>query len=189
MNIERLTVMSLRALTVANDAQVIGEGFVGRGGVEVPDLGVDVELQQERHLGVVGGLPDDDAVLVAVGEFLRDRAIRFLLGGRQGNHPRPRWRGRLGRRRDGLRGRWRGLAAQLLLQPVERLRQRLLLVLHGAKLLSHGRDLLLQFGGRGRPRGSLRMGGGREHRRQGADRNEKPDARVRSRPSSGRTLR
>ena len=43
-------------------AQVIGEIHVGILSVEVSELGIDVELQQERHPGVRGSLPDDDAI-------------------------------------------------------------------------------------------------------------------------------
>jgi hypothetical protein len=70
-----------------------------------------------------------------------------------------------------LRGRWNGLTGQLLLQPLERLRQGLLLLLDGAKLFLQNRDLLLQFSRRRRLRGSLRVGGGREDGGQGSDRN------------------
>jgi hypothetical protein len=45
---------------------MVGEGLFRVGGVEVSDLGVVVELQQERYPGGLGILPDDDAILITV---------------------------------------------------------------------------------------------------------------------------
>ena len=49
-------------MNLADNAQVVGESFVGRKCVEISELGIDVELQQERHLGVFGSLPDDHSI-------------------------------------------------------------------------------------------------------------------------------
>ena len=53
-------------VNVAGHAQMVGERLVATLGVEIPELGIDVELQQERHLVVCGSLPDDDAILVPI---------------------------------------------------------------------------------------------------------------------------
>ena len=50
MNIVRFTVMSLRLLNLADNAQMVGESVVGVKCIEISDLGIDVEPQQERHL-------------------------------------------------------------------------------------------------------------------------------------------
>ena len=67
MNIARLTVMSLRLMNVADNAEVVGERFVGRKCIEISELSVDVEPQQEGHLGVRSSFPDDDPISIAIG--------------------------------------------------------------------------------------------------------------------------
>ena len=49
-------------MNLADNAQVVGELCVGRKCIEIAKLGIDVEVQQERDLGVRGSLPDDDAI-------------------------------------------------------------------------------------------------------------------------------
>ena len=44
-------------MDLARNAQVVGEGLVAVQGVEISELGVDVELQQERHLSASGQFP------------------------------------------------------------------------------------------------------------------------------------
>jgi hypothetical protein len=48
----------------AGKAQVIGESLWAVEGVEISDLGVNGELQQERHLSVFAGSPDYDSIVV-----------------------------------------------------------------------------------------------------------------------------
>ena len=47
-------------------AQMVGVRQVAVLGVEISELGIDVELQQERHLGVWRRFPDDHSILVAI---------------------------------------------------------------------------------------------------------------------------
>ena len=49
-------------MNIADNAQMVGESFVAIKGIEISELGIDVELQQERHLGVVGSFPDYDSL-------------------------------------------------------------------------------------------------------------------------------
>ena len=41
---------------------MVGESFVAIKCIEISELGIVVEPQQERHLGVVGSLPDYDSL-------------------------------------------------------------------------------------------------------------------------------
>ena len=70
-------------VNLAGHAQVVGERLVAIQGVEIPELGIDVELQQERHLVVCGSFPDDDAILVAIVGCLcrRRETVRRLTSG------------------------------------------------------------------------------------------------------------
>jgi hypothetical protein len=54
MNIARFTVIVVAGMNLADAAQVVGERLVAILSVEISELGIDVELQQERHLGVPG---------------------------------------------------------------------------------------------------------------------------------------
>ena len=53
-------------MNLAGNAQVVGERLVAIQGVEISELGIDVELQQERHLGVCGSFPDDDSISITI---------------------------------------------------------------------------------------------------------------------------
>ena len=70
-------------MNLAANAQVVGERLVAALGVEIAELGVDVELQQERHVRVRGSFPDDDSVFIAfVLAVVRERmppAVRHSL--------------------------------------------------------------------------------------------------------------
>jgi hypothetical protein len=50
----------------ADNAQVVGVNFVAVLGVEISDLGIDVELQQERDVSVWGSFPDDDSISISL---------------------------------------------------------------------------------------------------------------------------
>jgi len=39
---------------------------VGRKCIEISKLGIDVEVQQERHPGILGSLPDDDSISITL---------------------------------------------------------------------------------------------------------------------------
>ncbi len=54
------------SMHVADNAQMVGEGIVAVFRVEVSELGIDVELQQERHLRIVGIFPDNNSILVMI---------------------------------------------------------------------------------------------------------------------------
>ncbi len=56
-------------MNVALNAQMVGEGVVAILGVEIADLGIDVELQQEWHRRVCGSFPDDHAISIAIRGF------------------------------------------------------------------------------------------------------------------------
>ena len=59
---------------------MVGESFVAIKGIEISELGIDVEVQQKRHLSVVGSFPDDDSLLVTLGAaVVRQRAVREYL--------------------------------------------------------------------------------------------------------------
>ena len=49
-------------MNVADNAEVVGVRFVRRKCVGIAELGIDVEPQQERHLGVWRSFPDDDPI-------------------------------------------------------------------------------------------------------------------------------
>ena len=51
---------------LADNAQMVSEGIVAVLRVEVSELGIDVELQQERHLRIVGILVNGDSILVTI---------------------------------------------------------------------------------------------------------------------------
>jgi hypothetical protein len=53
-------------VNLAGHAQVVGVRVVAVEGVEIAELSIDVELQQERQRSVRRGLPDDDAIPVAI---------------------------------------------------------------------------------------------------------------------------
>jgi len=52
---------------------MVGESIVGIKCIEISDLGIDVELQQERHFSVFGGLPDNNSIPVTIVIPTRDR--------------------------------------------------------------------------------------------------------------------
>src|SRR4030095_680345 len=53
-------------MNLADSPQMVGESFVAIKGIEISELGIDVEVQQKRHLGVVGSFPDYHSLLVAL---------------------------------------------------------------------------------------------------------------------------
>ena len=53
-------------MNLADNAQMVGEGGVAVEGVEISNLGIVVELQQERDLRVFGILPDDNSILIVI---------------------------------------------------------------------------------------------------------------------------
>ena len=53
-------------MNIADNAQVVGVGRVAILGVEISDLGIDVELQQERHRSVCRSFPDDDSISITI---------------------------------------------------------------------------------------------------------------------------
>jgi len=55
---------------LADVAKMVCEGLAAVEGVEVANLGVVVEPQKERNLGVLGVLPDDNSILITI-FFLR----------------------------------------------------------------------------------------------------------------------
>ena len=66
---------------LAFDTEVIGVFLVAVLGVEIAKLGVDVELQQERHLRVCRRFPDDHPIPITLGGFWRRRHRDRGLGG------------------------------------------------------------------------------------------------------------
>jgi hypothetical protein len=70
-------------MNIAGSAQVVGESPDAIKGVEISELCVDVELQQEWHLGVFGSFPDYDSISItlAVLSLVRQRmpAVRKYL--------------------------------------------------------------------------------------------------------------
>src|SRR4030095_3202333 len=58
-------------VNLAGTAQVIGERLVATLGVEIPELRIDVELQQEGYPSVSWSLPDDDAISITIVARLR----------------------------------------------------------------------------------------------------------------------
>src|SRR5688572_13818064 len=81
-------------MNLADNAEVVGELFVGRQCIEISKLGIDVEVQQERHSGIVGSLPDDYSIsitLVVLGCGNRCRlALLVLWRGVLSRHSRKR---------------------------------------------------------------------------------------------------
>src|SRR6185503_2603146 len=53
-------------MDLADVAQMVGERFFAIKGIEISELGIDVEVQQKRHLSVLGSLPDYDSLLVTL---------------------------------------------------------------------------------------------------------------------------
>src|SRR5262245_6654083 len=53
-------------MNFADNAQMVGESLVAVLGVEISELGVDVELQQEGHLRIGGSFPNDDSILITI---------------------------------------------------------------------------------------------------------------------------
>src|SRR5689334_1580898 len=51
-------------MNIAGNAQVVGESLVAIKGVEISELGIDVELQQKRHFSVLAGFPDYHSISV-----------------------------------------------------------------------------------------------------------------------------
>src|SRR6185436_19588794 len=52
------------SMNLADNAQVVGELCVGRKCIEIAKLGIDVEIQQERHPGILASLPDDYSISI-----------------------------------------------------------------------------------------------------------------------------
>src|SRR4051794_30317616 len=100
-------------MDLADNAQMVGESRVGIGRVEIADLGIDVEPQEQRHVGVIGRLPNHDPILVAL--------VRLALGCLRWEG-RGSGAGRAGRRvRRALWGRALVAFLQLLLQRADAL--------------------------------------------------------------------
>src|SRR6185503_9222096 len=59
------------SVNLADNAQMVGESFVAVKGIEVTDLSIVVEPQQERHLGVVRSLPNNNSILVTLAAVWR----------------------------------------------------------------------------------------------------------------------
>jgi hypothetical protein len=59
------------SMDVADDAEMVSEGALAVERVEISKLGVVVESQEKGNLGVLGVLPDDDAILIVIVLLLR----------------------------------------------------------------------------------------------------------------------
>src|SRR3954452_6820664 len=53
-------------MNIVGDAQVVSESLVAINGVEISELGIDVELQQEGHLSFFGSFPDYDSISITI---------------------------------------------------------------------------------------------------------------------------
>ena len=66
MNIERFTVISLRVLTSLTTPRWSVKVPLAIKGIEISDLGIDVEFQQKRHLSVFAGFLDYYSISVMI---------------------------------------------------------------------------------------------------------------------------
>jgi hypothetical protein len=66
-------------MNIAGNAQVVGESLSLSRVLRYRSLGIDVELQQERHLSVFGSFPDDDSISITIVVWERIPAIRKYL--------------------------------------------------------------------------------------------------------------
>src|SRR3954468_19091917 len=75
-------------MDLANNTQMVGEGIWTIKSIQISFLSIDVKPQQERHLRVVGSLPNNNPVPIPV-------LFLYLLRGRlYGRWPKHRVRGR-----------------------------------------------------------------------------------------------
>src|SRR6476660_4685948 len=53
-------------MNIADNPEMVGKSFFAIKGVEISELGVDVEVHQQRYLSVVGGLHEYDPLSVTL---------------------------------------------------------------------------------------------------------------------------
>src|SRR3954466_11819843 len=100
-------------MNIADDAEMIGKRVLPIKRIEISELNILVVLHQERKLLGVWSLPDHNSILITLRPRSACSCARYLR------------------------------AAKLALEPVDRIRERLLLLLHRLQLFTDGGILRL----------------------------------------------